>query len=167
MIGNKEYDCKEMFRHACAFCEVADMAMHALRHKTADIEKYVVPSIVNSAFASEIFLKSLLKWHNIQFQKVHRLKSLYAFLPENLQAQIKQMTSYGFKDMWTDPINREYLELVSNAFQEWRYCFEHDFSKPYTFMDINTGFLANFRNALRDVCCQLFYGITWDEYKRG
>ena len=32
MIGNKIFDCQEMFRHACTFCECADMALDKLQH---------------------------------------------------------------------------------------------------------------------------------------
>ena len=165
MIGNKENDCKEMFRHACAFCEVADMAMEKFHHETADISWYVDPAEVNSAFACEVFLKAILKWNDIEQKKVHKLKDLHELLPAKVQEHIHYcvLNEHG---SWTNAMGQNLLELVSDDFGRSRYLYEHDLHKQGS-VRIYTGFLEMYRNILRDVCCQLFYGITWDEYKRG
>lgn len=165
MIENKEYDCKEMFRHACAFCEVADMAMEKFQHETADISWYVDPAEVNSAFACEVFLKAILKWHDIEKKKVHKLKELHGLLPAKVQEYIHccVLNEHGG---WTNAFGQNLLELVSNDFEKCRYLYEHNLPKQGS-VRIYTGFLEMYRNILRDVCCHLFYGISWDEYKRG
>ena len=76
MTGNERFDCQEMFRVACTFCECADMAFQKGQHDTAAIGFYHMPGLVNSAFACEVFLKTILKWHDIEPPKLHKLKDL-------------------------------------------------------------------------------------------
>ena len=175
MIGNKENDCKEMFRHACAFCEVADMAMEKFQHETADISWYVDPAEVNSAFACEVFLKALCSHYDIDWRgglkktkpkkKGHNLKALYEMLPEQIREHI-QYRVLNECGGWHNSLGQNLLDLVSEDFEKSRYSYEHDFSKKKS-LRTYTGFLKTFRNILRDVCCQLFYLTTWEEYQRG
>ena len=58
----------------------------------------------------------------------------------------------------------DYLDKISDVFVEWRYSYEI-VGKKRAVMQINTGFLNDFRNALREACCQLFFKLTWEEYK--
>lgn len=164
MTGNKLFDCQEMFRHACAFCECADMALSKFKHDTADIAWYDSPATVNSAFACEVFMKAILKYQEIKTPKSHKLRELYDALPDELKEWVKQVVSRGFHDIWTDVWGQDYLDEISNAFVEWRYSYEHDWSKS-SIMHINIGFLNSFRDALREACCQVVFGITWEEYK--
>ena len=58
----------------------------------------------------------------------------------------------GFSD-------EEYMEAISNAFQEWRYAFEK------AVISCPLDFLMAFLNVLRDECCEILYDKTWEEYK--
>ena len=163
MIGEKGVDCHEMFMHACTFCECADLATQKGKHDTAPIGFYYIPADVNSAFACEVFLKTILKWYDIKPPKSHKLKDLYEATPENVRAFIKStvLNKYG---KWNDWLKREYLEMLSNAFHDFRYIYEYDFTKNGT-LRIEAGFLFAFRNALRDCCCRAIFNIGWEEYK--
>jgi len=165
LTENKLYDCQEMFRVACTFCECADMAQDKFQHDTADIGFYNTPSIVNSAFACEVFMKAILKFKQIEAPKAHKLKTLYNRLPNKIKTRIKQEVSCGYLDMWQNCFGVEYIDQISNAFVEWRYIYEHDFSKGGT-VQINIGFLNRFRDTLREICCEMFFDITWERYKR-
>ena len=165
MIGDKVFDCREMFRVACTFCECADMAQEKIQHDSADIGFYTSPVVANSAFACEVFLKAILKFKEIEAQKVHKLRELYDMLPNELKERIKQEVSCGCPGIWRDCFGLDYLDKVSNAFVEWRYSYEHDF-RIISSIQINIGFLNRFRDVLREACCQMFFEVTWDEYKR-
>ena len=164
MTGNKIFDCQEMFRDACAFCECADLALKAEQHPTADISWYDLPAIVQSAFACEVFLKAILKHQDVKSPKLHKLRDLYEALPMELKEWIKNEVSGGYRDMWTNSWGQDYLDNISNAFVEWRYSYEHDWSKSST-MHIEIGFLNRFRDALREASCQMLFKKTWNEYK--
>ena len=158
MTGNKIFDCQQMFRHACAFAEVADMAEMKFCHDTADIEWYITPSIVNSAFACEVYLKALLFYFDIPLQKQHKLKELYDMMPGEIRKSIKAtvINRYGG---WKDPFGFDLLDGITDAFIKWRYSYEIEKS-----LYLDTVFLYVFRNALRAACCQLFFGKAWEEY---
>ena len=160
MTNDKMFDCRQMFRHACAFAECADMAMEKFRHDTADIEWYTEPATVNSAFACEVYLKALLYYYDIQLKKQHKIKELYEMLPDDPRDFIKQTAMVTCGGTWKDAFSRDLLDNISDAFVDWRYSYESERS-----MQINLGFLIAFRNALREACCQLFFKKTWDEYK--
>lgn len=162
MIGEKGFDCQEMFMHACTFCECADLASQKGTHDTAPIGFYYIPADVNSAFACEVFLKTILKWYDIKPPKSHKLKDLYEATPEKIRLFIKPTVLNAFWE-WEDWLGREHLENLSNAFQDFRYIYEYDLNKGGYY--IETGFLNVFRNALRDCCSRLLFGIPWEEYK--
>ena len=163
---DKQFTCRQMFRHACTFAECADMAEEKFCHETADIEWYTTPATVNSAFACEVYLKAILLFYNIPIEKKHKIKELYEMLPERIQEWTKNEVTKGYERMWYDSFGRELLENISDAFVEWRYIYEHDWSKS-SVIHMETGFLTAFRNALREACCQLFFQMTWEEYKGG
>lgn len=163
MIGEKVFDCREMFYHACTFAECADMALAKLQHDTAQLGFYDLPSAVNSAFACEVFLKSILKWYGINPPKSHSLQQLYNATPTNIQSFVKAVASNNYGGRWTNEWKEECLKLLSNAFEQCRYLYEHDFSKQRC-VQIEIGFLVVFRNALREACSQLFFGKTWEQF---
>ncbi len=163
MIGEKGFDCQEMFMHACTFCECADLAFQKGHHDTAPIGFYSMPASVNSAFACEVFLKAILKWYDIQQPKSHKLKDLYEAMPEKIRSFVKRNVLKNYGGIWKDWLGREHLEVLSNAFQDFRYIYEYDFSKNGS-LYIETSFLTVFRDALRDCCSRLFFGIPWEQY---
>ena len=158
---DKQFTYQQMFRHACAFAECADMALKKFRHDTADIEWYSTPSIINSAFACEVYLKAMLLFSNIPIKKEHKIKELYKMIPDQIKDEIKSMVTRGCESIWYDSFGFEKLDNISDAFVEWRYCYE----KLERTREIDIGFLTTFRDALREACCQLFFHVTWEEYK--
>jgi hypothetical protein len=163
VTGNKDFDCQEMFRHACTFCECADLAQNKLQHDTADIGFYTSPAVINSAFACEVFMKAMLSHHDALTPKTHKLRDLYEALPDKVREWVKFVTSMNCRDLWVDSFGFEILDQVSNAFVEWRYIYEHNWSKGAT-VHIDIGFLNRFRDALREACCQMLFSTTWQEY---
>ena len=158
---SKNFTVQQMFRHACAFAECADMAEEKFCHNSADIGWYTTPATVNSAFACEVFLKAILLFYEIPVEKKHKIKELYDLLPKRVKEFVKATVANGA--MWCDSFGRELLDNISDAFVEWRYIYENMESSHG--MDI--GFLVTFRNALREACCQLFFNIVWEEYEKG
>ena len=160
MTGNKLFDCTEMFRHACSFVDCAELC----RDKEDHIN-FAKPEIVNSTLACEVFLKSICLYYDIDliplFKKKngHNLKEIYEVLPQDIKEQIQMNVSHRYREMWIDPFGLEYLVGISDAFQKWRYSYE------YTTLNMPTWFLTSFRDELREMCCQLFYNMTWNEYK--
>ena len=148
------FDCQQMFRHACAFADCADFAMEDFDPQNIAVEWYSTPATVNAAFACEVYLKALLKYNDIPVKKEHRLKELYELLPEKPREWIK-LTVINHYGQWSDCFGLDYLANISNAFIDWRYSYESDHQ-----MSIYLGFLMTFRYALREACCQLFFGKT-------
>ena len=163
MTGNKLFDCQEMFCHACTFCECADLAQNKLQHDTANIGFYTSPAVINSAFACEVFMKAMLLYYGEPTHKMHKLKNLYEALPDEVREWVKSVTSMNCRDLWVDSFGFEILDQVSNAFVEWRYIYELNWSKGAA-VYIDIGFLNRFRDALREACCQTLFSTTWQEY---
>ena len=146
----------EVFDQACAFAECADLCK---KQDDAFVKGYLTPSIVNSAFACEVFLKLLLWHHNINYERTHTLKQLFEMLPEQSKQMVKERTFYKYSE-WTDALGFEHLETISNAFVEWRYSYEHEHGT----IGCPTSFLETFRNVLREQCANEVFGVTWEEY---
>lgn len=159
MIGERRSDATEMFLHACSFVDCAEHydkiesdAMHRATWCSA-------PKIVNTAFACEIFLKTLLTSNGIEYKRAHNLEHLYNLLPANYQSAIEQEIIVRFgktKDMF----GFTYFHNVSMAFNDWRYSFER------RRLNIDLGFLNTFCELLREMCCQDLYGQSWETIQR-
>ena len=161
MIDNNGlFKCQEMFRYGCIFSECADMANSKLAHDTADLGFYTSPAVVNSAFSCEVFLKSLLDYYDQKYKKTHKLNLLFDSLPKDIQEWVQHYV-LSHCGQWYFPMmaNARYLDLCSNAFEEWRYGYEIKGC-----MEIQIGFLLSFRNALREKCCQLFFKKQWNQF---
>lgn len=159
------FTCQQMFRHACAFSDCADFAMKELDIDNTNVEWYTTPAIVNSAFACEVYLKTLLLFYNIPAKKEHKLKELFEMLPENDKECIKRETVINYGGRWMDGFGLERLAYISDAFVKWRYNYEYVPEKMGS-MQIDVGFLDAYRNTLRDVCCIRLFGTKWVEYTR-
>ena len=77
----------------------------------------LIPAYVNQAFACELFLKSLLYHHEIDFPKTHNLKVLFDLLPEETQNDAKTR----FKRSEPNECLDKSLEDLGDAFQFARY----------------------------------------------
>jgi hypothetical protein len=110
----------------------------------------VVPFVVNSAFALELYLKTLAKLYGIQTWG-HDLLKLFELLPEPTQAAIEETFP---QCRWQCGISticdfREALKEMRNTFEEWRYLFEKERSGP-----INFHRMIFVMEALRNTCEQ-------------
>ena len=158
----EKYDYKQLFRHACSFSDCADFAMKEFDPRIVDVEWYTTPATVNSAFACEVYLKALLLYYEIPSKKQHELKELYDMLPDKTKEWIMLTVTNNY-GKWKDSSGFDLLDGISNAFVEWRYNYEYVPQKTCSLQN-NTSFLTVFRNTLREACCNLFFGKTWEEY---
>lgn len=145
-----EMDAFEMFRTGCNFSDCADLCLKGQDRAPESNLAYITPAIVNATFSCEVFLKLLLQHEGKDIHKIHKLYDLYAKLSEDIQMELKEKTilRYG---KWSDIWERPYLEQISNAFVEWRYSYEHDWTKSAS-MQIEVGFLIAFKNSLKELC---------------
>lgn len=146
---NPNIDLVEMFRVGCGFSDCADFCMKA-EAPPPQFMLYITPAVVNAAFACEVFLKLLLCFEKVEFGKSHRLEDLFKKLPDNAQRELKIRTiaKYG---RWENLFHQKYISLVSDAFQEWRYIYENDWSKSAV-KQIEVGFVMAFQNSLKELC---------------
>ena len=165
MTGDKLFDSCRMFKHACAFRDCA----HFCETEPWDVEhrmaSHTVSGIVNSAFACEIFIKSLLIYNDCIIDEIkgHKLKDLWKLLKEKdseLTSSVEKKIEEVFCSV-NDLMFDNLLNNISNAFEHWRYIYEKSGGTIY----IN--FLVVFRDLLRSVCCETLYKLTWDEYTKG
>ena len=161
MTGDILYDSKRMFRHACAFADCAYFCEREPNSIVIPTQWYTTPSVVNSAFACEVFIKSLLIYSGMNLDKIkgHKLAVLWKTLEKK-----DQETTTKIKDAVKNIFNVEdqsfynMLDNVSDAFEYWRYIYEKHGGT------IHVNFLKIFREALRNACCEKYYSMTWNEY---
>lgn len=148
---DKLFECREMFLQAQGFSKCAEL----VRNEGIECSTSV---IVNYAFACEVYLKSLLCFYDIPFKKKHKLRDMYDLLSKKAKEYIKlyAFDEYGSWDTC-------YLENISNAFVDWRYSYETVGIKRAS-MQIKTGFLVALNNALRELCTNEFFGITYNQF---
>ena len=85
--------------------------------KNSQVEFLPLQGTVNAAFASELYLKAILKFaknfSDDQLKKIgHNLLKLFQKIPDEIQNTI------------TPSIDAEKLGIISNTFDNWRYLFE-------------------------------------------
>lgn len=169
-MGEKNVlDPHRMFEQACAFsdcarcCEIEPNNIIEYRFKS-----HTVSGIVNSAFACEVFIKTLLVIHGVSVKEMrdkkvgggHDLKKLWQLFKEKdydtallVGKKMQEIFNSDNKSMFD-----ELLDSISNAFEYWRYIYEKDNGT------ININFLKFFRLLLREECCKQLYNKTWKEY---
>ncbi|PXX52046.1 hypothetical protein DFR60_108131 [Hungatella effluvii] len=162
-------DPHRMFKQACAFsdcarcCEIEPNNIIEYRFNS-----HTVSGIVNSAFACEVFIKTLLVIHDVSVKEMrgkkacdgHDLKKLWVLLKEK-DCETTTLVELKMQEFFRSPnksIFDELLESISNTFDYWRYIYEKDDG------NINLNFLRIFRLLLREVCCEQLYDKTWKEY---
>lgn len=156
-------DSRRMFEHACAFCDCAKFCEVEPSGIEYRMRSHTVSGIVNSAFACEIFIKTLLVFHGRTVDEIkgHELKSLWNEF-RILDSETAGLVEEGMRG-WFNSSNEnmfdKLLNEVSDAFNYWRYIYEKQNGR------ININFLRGFRYMLRSVCCQQLFGETWEEYK--
>lgn len=157
-------DPQKMFRHGCAFADCAKVGEverdGVVEYRTLS---HISASIVNSAFACEVFLKALLVFQGVDIRKkrIHKLQDLwreYAVQDPQSANLVEKHINDEFTTKSNDTFNKN-LHLASNAFEHWRYIYE------YNHGEINRNFLYYFRRTLRDMCCKNIFNQSWKEYK--
>lgn len=161
MTGDIAYDSRRIFRHACAFADCASFCEKEPNSLIIPTQWYTTPDIVNSAFACEVFIKSLLIYHGMTIDEIkgHKLSLLWELLKqkdEEITIRIKETVIEIFNS--DEEKFYSMLENISNAFEYWRYIYEKHGGK------IHINFLRIFRETLRNACCKQIYNQTWDEY---
>lgn len=102
---------------------------------------WFVPSIVNLAFACELYLKSLISDGESRVEG-HKWEELFEKLPnDELRDNIRNSPPFKGDDDFD-----AHLCECGNAFVDWRYIFEHN--KPKS---IDLIFLENFCSVLHDL----------------
>lgn len=155
---------RRMFKHACAFLDCASFCQIEPNNIEYRMSSHTVAGIVNSAFACEVFIKSLLVFYGESFKKLndHELKNLWSKY-KNKDVEKALLVEQGIR-LWFNSNNEkmfdELLGVCSNAFQYWRYIYEKNEGSVHIL------FLRGFALSLRNVCCEEFYGVSWEEFKR-
>jgi len=155
-------DSCRMFKHACAFIDCAKYCEIEPNNIEYRMQSHMVSGIVNSAFACEVLIKSLLVFHGMTDEKLkgHNLKELwYKFKAEDYKRA--WLVEESMRDWFNSKnINMfdELLDNISNAFEYWRYIYEEEDGS------INLNFLRGFRDLLREECCNQLFGKSWNEY---
>ena len=162
MTGNKHFDSRQMFKHACAFVDCALFCEREPQNIKTGVLTHTVADIVNSSFACEVFIKSLLVFHDIPIKELkgHELKALWEKFKtvDAVSASLVEEKIIEIFNSNNELMFEEFLENISNAFGYWRYIYEKDGGK------IQINFLRIFREALREICCEKFYKMSWNEF---
>lgn len=164
MTGDVLFDSCRMFKHACAFADCAkycEIEPNSIEYR---MQSHTVSGIVNSAFACEVFIKSLLVFHGISVEKLkgHHLKKLWDEF-KTIDCKTALLVEKKMRETFTSENSHmfdELLDNISNAFEYWRYIYEKKGGS------INLNFLRCFRELLREVCCNQLYQKSWNEYVR-
>ena len=117
----------QMWREAVQFHE---SAQRNFEQRSGPDGRYAFPftaGVVGLAFASELYLKTLLVIAHGKAPQGHRLNVLFAKLPEPVRALVK--ARYEQRRDGTGSILEQDLVAYSNAFVEFRYVYEGA-SKP-------------------------------------
>ena len=116
-----------------------------------------------SAFACELFIKCLITCSNGKYLKNHNLSDLWSNYKvldkvgaEKVERDLKQYFGSSNPNMFNQMIKES-----SNAFEDWRYIFDHDSSDN---ISVNPNFLRAFRLGLRNLCCEKIYNESWDSH---
>ena len=158
-------DPAKAFQQACAFADCAHICEteHLIIRATAFAR--FSAAAANSAFACELFLKSLIALcggpgKEAGVVSTHDLYQLYATLKDRdaetaeliedeVMRIVKLEEGYTFDKALRDS---------ANSFNYWRYAYEHKRAKA------GVMFLHVMRLVLRDECCIRLHGITWSSY---
>ena len=142
----------EMYNEACAFKKCAEYNNKSIDSKESifNFMNEQIPTIVNYAFACELFLKLINLYCNGKNIRIHKLEELFDKLPNNIKVEIETsmlQRNHRWNGIWGFPV----LNQFSNAFVEWRYKYENDMSKGST-KRIDLYFLKDFCEVLQEYC---------------
>ena len=164
MVG----DTRRMFEHACAFVDCARYCQIEPNNIKFRMKSHSVAGIVNSAFACEVFIKTLLVFRGIPLNEIksnnkkygHNLETLWTAFREK-DHTLALLVEHRLKELFNSDDENMFDNLIaniSNSFDYWRYIYEQETAC------LNLNFLVYFRDILREVCCNQLFGQSWGEY---
>ena len=107
----------------------------------------LAPVVVCYAFAIEVYLKLLLQLNNIKVRNTHNILKLCKSLPEDIRNKIvEQYRAVLGKNL--DQFLKD-IELISEAFEQWRYAYEHQL------LAVSTSILRGIGQILHDIILEL------------
>lgn len=113
-----------------------------------------VPKLVNGAFSVELIIKAILVEQSIPYNNEHNLKILFEKLPLDIQNKIWGYLEEKAPEYSDETKRTNELLLMSDAFVQWRYCYE---GKNVPAFD--TRFLWAFANAAIRTMFNLGYNV--------
>ena len=91
---------------------------------TQDESLLYIPKLVNGAFSAELMIKAILVEQDIPYNNEHNLKILFEKLPMEIQKRVWHFLIQKASE-YADVEKRDNeLLLMSDAFVQWRYCYE-------------------------------------------
>lgn len=119
---------KTMLGQAVSFASAANHIYKKDLAKTPVNPLGIAPFVVNAAFGTEVYLKTLHRLSGSNPGKEHKLLALFDSLPTErmndlLNAASRHAPEYRLEKDWRF---RDLLKQVSTAFVDWRYLYERE-----------------------------------------
>lgn len=118
-------DSQRMFEHACAFCDCAKFCEVEPNNIEYRMRSHTVSGIVNSAFACEVFIKTLLVFHGKTISEIkgHKLKTLWkefkmldnataAFVEERMREWFNSTNANMFDEKQLAGLDHIYFNII-------------------------------------------------------
>ena len=118
---------KLMFKQARAFTKIARGIYSKSLRKPPFGHEACAPFVVNSAFACEMYLKTLQSIYG-KAEEIHNFSSLFKHLPNKLKDKVNKLAkekSADFK-IHSKILFKDHIKTISNAFVDWRYIYEKE-----------------------------------------
>ena len=133
--------------------------LETLIQKNSNENPYIITSIVNSTFAIELYIKSILTYNKISYKKGnkgHHLNYLFELVPIDIQNSIKlkyESEIEKSQNLCLYNSLQEYLDGEYNSFEIWRYIYDDWKEKSrHLFPNNETKILLN---ALKKECDEI------------
>lgn len=190
MAKNTE-KCVFMFKQACAFAECGKHCEIEPLNSNMRKGNFVIAGMVNSVFACEIFLKTILYYYTVSHHKGHELDKLWKKLKEkspNIANEISNAVASFYPTAQSNIIERILkIENISITFKHWRYIYEDEPLNSATVLNLkekrskgiklndeekkqsekfsgDPNFIRIFRDILKEKCCKILFDCSWNEY---
>ena len=124
--------------------------------KTDDELLLLVPKLVNGAFSVELIIKAILVEQDIVYNNEHNLKILFEKLPLDIQNEIWGYLEEKAPEYSDETKRTNELLLMSDAFVQWRYCYEGKSAPAF-----DARFLSAFANAAIRTMFNLGYNASF------
>ena len=126
------------------------------------VDDYLLAWIVNGAFACELGLKYILSMENTEYNKTHLLHDLFNLLPNDIKREIWNELKSTNK-FYTDEHINQGIFYISNAFEDFRYAFEHTIFIDTTFANDFFKIVFNHVNKYPSYCLKECQATDEDE----